>query len=328
MAKTKNKEINDEINKSKIESNSKNENKESNEIDNNKKFEVHYLENKNKNFFVRILIVLLGSAISALAMNLFAENAGLLPAGFTGLSKLIQRILDTYFNISVPFFPINMIFNIIPAILAFHFLGRNFVILSIISVMTSSLLMDVFPTFHITNDIFLSTVLGAAMHAFGYILIYNIDASGGGMDFITMIISNKRNVSILNYVMILNFIILAVSAFFFSLEAALYSVVFQFISTQVLNHGYLRYQRKTCFIVTDEIQPIADDLMRLTHHGITVTKGIGCYTNQEQYLLYMVVSRKDVRNIRRYLQKNSPKAFLNVTDSEQLSGNFYVDPID
>ena len=54
MAKTKNKEINDEINKSKIESNSKNENKESNEIDNNKKFEVHYLENKNKNFFVQI----------------------------------------------------------------------------------------------------------------------------------------------------------------------------------------------------------------------------------------------------------------------------------
>lgn len=104
--------------------------------------------------------------------------------------------------------------------------------------------------------------------------------------------------------------------------------MFQFISTQVLNHGHLRYQRKTCFIVVDQVQPIADDLMTLTRHGITVMDVTGCYTSNEQYLLYMVVSRTDVRKIRQYLREHAPEAFLNVTDSEQLSGNFFVDPID
>ncbi|HZJ68438.1 MAG TPA: YitT family protein [Candidatus Eisenbacteria bacterium] len=292
------------------------------------KFQVHYQKDPTKSLLFRFFQVFLGSVIYVLSIRLFVDHAGLLPSGITGLSKLIQRIVLTRFKLEIPFAIFNITFNIIPALYAFFNVGRNFVWLSIASSMTTSFLMDIIPVFHLTDDLFLAAIIAGVIQGFGLIIIMNADASGGGTGFIAMAISNKYNKSVWNYVMIFNIAILSFSAFFFSLEAALYSIVFQFISTQVLNHGHLRYQRKTCFIVVDQVQPIADDLMTLTRHGITVMDVTGCYTSNEQYLLYMVVSRTDVRKIRQYLREHAPEAFLNVTDSEQLSGNFFVDPID
>ena len=276
----------------------------------------------------RIGQVLLGSFLAALAMDLFIENAGLLPAGFVGLSKLLQRILARRFGLDVPYFVINVFFNLAPAIYAYFHVGKKFVLLSLFSVVVSSALTDLIPVFHLTDDMFLSAVMAAVIYGIGMILIVNVDASCGGTDFIAMAISAKKKVAIWNYVMIFNFVILTVSAMFFSLEAALYSIVFQFISTQILSHGHLRYQRKTCFIVTESVQPLADELMRLTKHGITVFDAKGCYSGRKQYVLYMVVGRRDVRLIRHYLRENAPNTFLNVTDSEQLGGNFFVEPMD
>lgn len=276
----------------------------------------------------RIGQVFVGSLLAALAMDLFIENAGLLPAGFVGLSKLLQRLLASRLGLNVPYFAINVLFNIAPAVYAYFHVGKKFVMLSLFSVIVSSALTDLIPVFHLTDDMFLSAVMAAVIYGIGMTLIVNVDASCGGTDFIAMAISAKKKVAIWNYVMIFNFMILAVSAAFFSLEAALYSIVFQFISIQILNHGHLRYQRKTCFIVTESAQPLADELMRLTKHGITVINAQGCYSGRDQYILYMVVGRRDVRLIRHYLRENAPNTFLNVTDSEQLGGNFFIEPMD
>lgn len=291
-------------------------------------YEIHYHKNPNQHFVVRILYVILGSAMAAFGMNLFLENVGLLPSGFVGLSILIQRFVLVKFGVEIPFIALNVFFNIGPAIYVFFKLGKRFAILSIISLVTTSALLDIIPVFHLTDDMFISTVMSAVIVGFSYVLVYNADASGGGLDFITMSLSNKYKISVFNYVMLFNFSILAVSAVYFSLEAALYSIVFQFITTQIKNRGHIRYQRKTCFIVTETLQPLADDLMRMTHHGITVAETTGCYSGKKQYFLYMVVSRGDIRLIRRYLSENAPHTFLNITDSEQLNGNFYIEPID
>ncbi len=291
-------------------------------------YKIKYSKFTQQNLIQRFFSVLIGSAMGAFAINLFVENVGLLPAGFVGLSKLIQRLIWAKYQIEIPFFVLNLLFNIIPAIFAYYNIGKNFLWLSIVSIVSSSFLMDLIPVFHLTDDLFLSAVIGAAINGAGYLLIYNADASTGGIDFISMSFSNKYNISIFNYVLIFNIIILLISAFMFSLEAALYSIIFQFVSTMILNYGHLRFQRKTCFIITEDVQPLANDLMKLTKHGITVLKVQGCYSGKEQYMLYMVVNRTDVRLIRRYLREHAPKTFMNVTDSEQMLGNFFLEPID
>ena len=69
------------------------------------------------------LLILAGSAILAINMNTFVEQGGLVPGGFSGLSKLIQRVALTFFGLKIPFTLLNVFFNAIPAMLAL--LGKS-----------------------------------------------------------------------------------------------------------------------------------------------------------------------------------------------------------
>lgn len=71
------------------------------------------------------LLILAGSAILAINMNTFVEQGGLVPGGFSGLSKLIQRVALTFFGLKIPFTLLNVFFNAIPAMLAYRFVGKS-----------------------------------------------------------------------------------------------------------------------------------------------------------------------------------------------------------
>ncbi len=88
------------------------------------------------------LLILAGSAILAINMNTFVEQGGLVPGGFSGLSKLIQRVALTFFGLKIPFTLLNVFFNAIPAMLAYRFVGKKFTILSCISIVVVSVLVD------------------------------------------------------------------------------------------------------------------------------------------------------------------------------------------
>ncbi len=293
------------------------------------KFKVSYEPAKLRTGLTwRFLQVCLGAGLTALAMNLFVEPAGLLPGGFVGLSKLIQRIVLDQTGIHISYALLNISLNLIPAIYAFFNIGRKFLSLSVFCMVLSSILIDLLPVFPITQDIILATVFAGVMNGIGLSIILNANACAGGTDFIAMSVSNKKNMTIWNEIMIFSVVILIISAIYFDVDKALYSIIFQFISTQMINLGHLRYQRRTCFVVTPHPEPLAQELMKITRHGITCFKGNGAYSGKEQYLLYMVVNRTDIPKIKRYLAQNAPHTFLNVTDSEQLGGNFFVEPMD
>ena len=64
---------------------------------------------------VNIVFILLGSLIVAVNMNTFVEQGKLVPGGFSGLSKLIQRVGFTFYDVRISFTFLNVVFNAIPA---------------------------------------------------------------------------------------------------------------------------------------------------------------------------------------------------------------------
>lgn len=80
--------------------------------------------------------------------------------------------------------------------------------------------------------------------------------------------------------------------------------------------------------VTDSVEPYATDLMKLTQHGVTSVKGVGEYSGEERVLLYMVVSKSDMPLINQYLAEHGQGVFMNVMDSHDLTGRFYLKPLD
>ena len=87
---------------------------------------------------VSIFFILFGSVIVAVNLNTFVEQGKLVPGGFSGLAKLIQRVGLAFFGVKISFTFLNVVFNAIPAVFAYRIVGKKFTILSCVSLLTVS----------------------------------------------------------------------------------------------------------------------------------------------------------------------------------------------
>ena len=277
---------------------------------------------------VNIIFILLGSFILAINMNTFVEQGKLVPGGFSGLSKLIQRVGLKYYDVKISFTLLNVIFNAVPAVFAYRLVGKKFTVFSCLSLLVVSVLVDELPVIPITGDILLISVFGGILNGLGLSLILNNNASSGGTDFIAMSLSNKYKVSTFNYMLLFSAVIILISGRLFGMDKALYSIIFQFCNTQVINTFYKKYKKKTLLIVTDNPAAISADLLELTNHSSTILKGFGSYTAHKKYLIYTVLSDSDVRKMKKQIHQQYPDTFVNVINSSDVVGNFYIQPFE
>ena len=110
------------------------------------------VENKHPAFYqvFRIFVILFASILYAWNLRCFAKNANLLPGGFSGVSLLLQQIGIHFFHISIPYTFFNIVLNLLPAYIAFRFIGKRFTLYSIIVIFLSSLTFRTFFIFIIT----------------------------------------------------------------------------------------------------------------------------------------------------------------------------------
>lgn len=275
-----------------------------------------------------LVCIMLGSLLVAINLNTFVEQGELVPGGFSGLAKLIQRVGLAFFDVKISFTFLNVLFNAIPAAFAYKLVGKKFTILSCVSLLTVSILVDVLPVVPITGDILLIAVFGGILNGLGMCLVLNNRASGGGTDFIAMCLSAKYKISTFNYMMLFSAVVILISGAIFGMDKALYSIIFQFCSTQVINTFYKKYKKKTLLIITDNPAAVSADLLELTNHSSTILKGVGSYSAQKKYLLYTVLSDSDVKKMKRRIQEQYPDTFVNVLNSSDVVGNFYIQPLE
>ena len=276
----------------------------------------------------RILLCFVAGVIYAVNLRTFVNSGGLLPSGFSGMTLLIQSIFREFWHISLPYGPMYILFNLLPAVLAFRKIGKKFTIYSCITIFTVALLSDVIPAYEITSDELLVAVFGGIINGCAITMCLHARATSGGTDFISIYVSEKFGIDAWNYVLAFNVCILLCNGALFGWDKALYSMIFQFVSTQVLNNTYKRYKKNTLFIVTDVPEALAMIINEMTKHGATQMDVIGTYKETKRSMLYTVIASEDIDAVVRQLRLADPKAFINVMKTDQLAGNFYMKPND
>ena len=108
----------------------------------------------------------------------------------------------------------------------------------------------------LTDDVLLICIFGGIINGFAISLCLLGRATSGGTDFIAVAVSERMNVDAWNYVLLGNAAMLAVAGFLFGWDKALYSIVFQFASTQIVHMLNPRYKRTTLFIISDKSEDI------------------------------------------------------------------------
>jgi uncharacterized membrane-anchored protein YitT (DUF2179 family) len=286
----------------------------------------------------RIVLLLLGSFIMAFNINTFVHAGGLIPGGFTGITLLVQQIGSRFGGVAIPFSVVYIGLNVIPAAICFKYVGKKFALYSALVFVASGILTDWMPgvldmsgmfiDFLQFHDTLLSAVFGGILNAVGISLCLYADATSGGTDFIAIFISERYHRETWNYIFAGNCVILGIAAWLFSVDKALYSIIFQFATTMGLSSLYHGYQQKTLLIITDKPEEVCALINETTHHAVTSFKGYGFFGKAERTLLYSVVGAYETASLITAIKKLDGGAFINVLRTEQLNGRFYTRPRD
>ena len=281
-----------------------------------------------RNDLRRAVVVAFASVLMALNIKTFVRTGGLYPGGVTGLTVLFQRIALQYFHVELPFSVVNILLNAFPVYVGFKFIGKKFTLLSCEMIVISAVLTDLIPTHPLTYDTLLIAIFGGLINGVVTTLCLRVNATTGGMDFISIYLSQERGLDGFTIVLGFNAVVLLIAGYFFGWDKALYSIIYQYTTTQTLRLLYRNYQQETLFIVTDKWDEVRRAIYDTCQHGSTIWAAEGGYKEDWRNVVYSVVARSDVKRVTNVVRTIDPGAFINAIPTERITGRFYQEPKD
>ena len=285
-------------------------------------------QNHAKSDSITLFWIVISALLYSIAITSFANIGGFYPGGFAGVSRIAVDIADKYFHFDLPFYFLYAILNIIPTVFVYKYIGKRFTTFSVLQYALVSVFTSFLSPILILDDPLLIAVFGGLTAGTAIGLALRNNASTGGTDFVAIIISNKYNRSSWGLVMAMNAVILFIAGLLFGWEKALYSIIYQFVQTQVIDHLHERYKMETLTIMTQHPDEVVAEVLKDTRHGITEFWGEGAYKHQNMAILYSVINSFQRRQVVRSVLKADPKAFINIQRTEAIVGNYYQKPLD
>ena len=278
---------------------------------------------KSKNFYVDILVIIIGSFISSLGVNLFLSNAKLLSGGVTGIALILQYLWEVPSGITV------FLLNIPLFFVSYKYLNKRFTIYTAIGMLSfSTALMITKPlsTLVQVDDMLLYCIYGGVLSGIGSGLIFYRNGSTGGTDIITMVIRKKySNFDIGQVGFAFNLIIVTVSIFIFGLPRALYTLISMFITSTILDKVLNGFSsKKLLLILTEKEDDIINYVIKDMNRGITALMAEGGYTRDKKRLLYVAVTTSQMISLKTKILRVDPKAFITIIDVSEVKGKGFV----
>lgn len=219
----------------------------------------------NISTFVDLFCMVLGTIITAFALNMFTIPAGLLSGGVSGFSQLLNHFIPI--NVGVYYF----LLNIPLLILGYIYLGKKFSFYTILATSLVSFFLLIVPIKHIwTDDPLLSAIFGGVLNAVGCGLVLRRGGSEGGFDILSRVIAKYRNITVGKSNLIINTIIVILSGFIFNSEIALYTIISFYSSMKTYNIILNHVDRISLLIITDKGKEVNEAITKELHRGTTM----------------------------------------------------------
>ncbi|WP_369698842.1 YitT family protein [Paenibacillus pedocola] len=262
------------------------------------------------------LAVIFGSAMIACGFNLFLVPHRLLSGGVSGLAMLVGYF--TPFNISLMY----LLFNVPLLVAGWFQLGRRFIILSILSVVSTTWLMALIPTVTVASDMLLASVFGGVLVGVGAGISFRMGGSSGGFDILGSIITRYRDFPIGSVLVGLNGLVILAAAYFDNnWNLALASMISIYVSGKVVDLIHVSHIKVTVYIVTTRTEELLEQLLPL-QRGVTKIKTEGAYSHVERDMLMTVTTRYELAELKRIIKTSDPQAFVNIVETVGVMGSF------
>jgi len=274
------------------------------------------------------ILVLAGALLQAVGLRLFLVPAKLASGGVSGIAQLINFLTKTPSTDGWPIGLMVIVGNLPLFLLGWRWLGgRRFVMRTIVAVAAYSLFTDLlmllpfFPKNGITDDLVLNSLYGAVASGIGYGLVYRAQGTSGGSDILARILNRWRGIPMTQSYLMTDTIVILAAGFVFGWKQALYAIIVLYVSGLVVDStlegaGTVR----TALIVTGQAEGIAERILAEMERGVTILNGTGAYTGMPRPVLYCVVSRSEIQQLKTIVHDTDPKAFMVIGQAHEALG--------
>jgi uncharacterized membrane-anchored protein YitT (DUF2179 family) len=267
-------------------------------------------------------LILAGALFEAVSLRLFMVPAQLASGGISGISQLINHFTGWSIGLMV------FIGNIPLFILGWRFLGgRRFAVRTLVAVLAYSVFIEgvywlpFFPKNGLTNDLVLNTLYGAVLSGIGYGLVYRAQGTSGGSDILARILNRWRGIPLSQSYLMTDTLVILAAGFVFGWQKALYAIIVLYVSGLVVDStleggGTVR----TALVVTEKCHEMADRVLAEMERGVTILEGTGAYTGETRPVLYCVVTRSEVQQLKTIVHEEDPRAFMVIGAAHEALG--------
>jgi len=266
------------------------------------------------------LLILAGAILQAISLRVFLIPAKLASGGVTGLSMLLNHFTGWPIGTMV------LIGNIPLFLLGWRFLGgKRFAIKTAFAVITFALFVDILvliiPVQGLTDDIVLNALYGAVVSGIGYGLVYRGQGTSGGSDILARILNNWRNISMSQSYLMVDGLVIILAGFVFGPKQALYALITLYVSgivaeTVMEGSSVIR----TAMIITSKPEEVSGQIMENMSRGVTMLTGKGAYTGEARAILYCVVIRSEVAQLKSIIHEIDAQAFMVIGQAHEALG--------
>lgn len=266
-----------------------------------------------------LFLVVSGSAIFSVSVNMFSSPNNIVQGGLTGIGTVANYLF------SLPIGTVMLILNIPLFALALRYLKLNFVIKTVVSTIIFTGLIDlgayIIPPYK--GDMLLSCIFCGVLSGVGLAFVFLTGATTGGTDIIAMLIRKRRpDISVGNIMLVADLGVIALSfAVYGKIESIMYAVIVIFISAKAIDFVlYGREHTKLVFIITNRKEVLLPAILLEIGRGASVIPVTGAYTGEDKNLILCAVKKIQIREVLRLTASKDPRAFTVVCDAGQIVG--------
>ena len=274
---------------------------------------------KRLNLLLEFVMLTLGAVIAAFAIEEFLVPNTILDGGVIGIGIMINNL--TGISLSI----LTIVLNVPFLIIGSRQLGKMFIVKAGYSMIVFSVFVEIFkPLENATSETILAVCFGGVILGLGVGIIIKFGGCLDGTETVAIMLNKKKDWPVGRLVLGMNLIIYSIAGMLFGLDRAMYSLLTYFITSKVLDmvESGLE-QAKAAMIITDDAREVADKIYKQLGRTVTIMQGKGMSGNKT--VLYCVLTRFEIGELKSIIRSIDSSAFVTVTDVAEIIGNHIKD---
>lgn len=274
------------------------------------------IKNDSLKRIITFVMLIIGSMIAAAALECFLIPNTILDGGVTGISIIIYKLFN------IPLWLLVVILNIPFIYIGYKNLGINFLYRTLISMLSFALFLSFFELIQpFTEEILLATIFGGALLGLGVGIIIHFGGCNDGTESVAIVISKKTSLSVGQVVLFFNLIIFGIAGFIFGFDRAMYSLLTYVITFKVIDFvSEGLEQAKAAMIITSKGTDLSKEIYKRLGRTTTTIKGKGLISGEKE-VLYCVLTRIEIYELRHLVEEMDESAFVTILDVSDIIGN-------